>query len=100
MQGWARFIGDDPIDAPLLSALGDVWPPAAVARMKTPRPSSSVDLTYHFVIPPPLDVAADAFFAFEAESTAARDGYAEERGSLWTDDGQLVMRIRQLRAVY
>lgn len=102
VSGWARFREPEPaVDGPLLAALGDVWPPAAVACMKTPRPSSSVDLSYHFLRPVPLDeVDPRGFFSFRARSPAARDGYSEERGSMWDPQGRLVLRVRQLRAVY
>lgn len=100
VAGHVRFIEPEAPDGPYLAALADVWPPAAVAAMKEPRPSSSVDLTYDFVLPPPLDVREGAWFSFRAETEAAADGYAQERGSLWDERGRLVMRIRQLRAVY
>lgn len=102
VSGWVRFREPEAtVDAPLLAALGDVWPPAPVACMKTPRPSSSVDLTYHFLRPLPLDdVPNDGFFSFHAHSPAAREGYCEERGSLWDPLGRLVLRVRQLRAIY
>lgn len=102
VAGWVRFREPEAsVDGPLLAALGDVWPPAAVACMKQPRPSSSVDLSYHFLRPVPLDdVDPSGFFSFRATSPAAREGYSEERGSVWDPSGRLVLRVRQLRAVY
>ena len=99
--GYVRFVEPEPADACYLAALADAWPPAAVAALEAPRPSSSVDLTYDFVRPPPLeDVAPDAWFTFRAETEAAADGYAIERGWLWDEHGRLAVRIRQLRAIY
>ena len=99
--GWVRFRDPEPPDAPLLAALADIWPPAPIATFREPRPSSSVDLTYHFLEPTPVaGVAEDAWYAFEATTAHARDGYAEERGRVWAPDGRALVSVRQLRAVY
>ena len=101
VSGWVRFIDPQPVDVPLLAAVADIWPPAGLAVAKGPRRSSSVDLSYHFF--PPYDeppIAPETFFCFAAECPTGKDGFTEERGSLWTADGRLVVRVRQLRAVY
>lgn len=100
-SGWVRFIESSPVDPPLLAAIADIWPPATVAMMKTPRPSSSVDLTYDFFgLSSDVDQVADGFFSFSAHSPTASGGYCEERGSLWAPNGELAVRVRQLRAIF
>ena len=99
--GWVRFREASPVDEALVVALADSWAPAAVAMMPTPRPAASVDMTLQLCGPPRLEAQDPAgFFAYDAVSTSAFGGYAEETGAMWLPDGSLGVRVRQLRAVY
>ena len=99
--GWVRFRHASPLDDALLVALADSWAPAAVAMMPTARPAASVDMTLQLCGPSRLKHQdQEGFFAFDAVSTSAFGGYAEETGCLWLPDGTLGVRVRQLRAVY
>lgn len=98
--GWCRMKGDVTPDAAMFSALLDVWAPAALMLLDAPRPAATMDLTYHFLAPLPLqDVGPQEPYAARSICTWAKDGYAEHVGSLWTADGRLVARQRQLVAL-
>lgn len=98
--GWCRLRGDVAQDVVMFAALLDVWAPPALMLLDGPRPAATVDLTYHFLAPLPLAGAGpnDAY-ACRAVCTWAKDGYAETVGSLWSADGRLVARQRQLVAL-
>jgi len=101
VAGWVRFRRPTAMDEALLAALADCWPPAAVAMMPAPRPAASVDLSIQLHRPGRVRREdPSGFFAFQAISSAACGGYAEELGGLWLPGGQFVGRIRQLRAIY
>lgn len=101
IEGWVRFKEAAVMDAPLLAALADSWAPAAVTMMKAPRPAASVDMTLDFVVDDlPRPLRAEDFFAYQARSESAGGGYAQELGALWLPDGELGVRVRQIRALY
>jgi hypothetical protein len=84
--GWIRLAeGERPLDAPLLAAYSDAWPPAVI------------DLTVHFrsTLPDPA-AAANAWTLAMFRSRLVREGFIEEDGELWTPDGQLLAISRQL----
>jgi acyl-CoA thioesterase len=99
--GWIRLAeGTRPLDAPLVAALTDAWPPAVFARL-TPQQVGAgiptVDLTVHFRAPlPPPDVRPGDFVLASFRSRYARDGFLEEDGEIWSASGELLAHSRQL----
>lgn len=101
VTGWVRFGEPVPIDAAALAALLDVWPPAVLATLAEPRPSTSVDLRYDLLTPPPIGgLADDDYLAFRCRVLHWHGGHGVDEGEVWTRDGRPVARIRQLRAVF
>ncbi|MEZ4463637.1 MAG: thioesterase family protein [bacterium] len=99
--GRVRFQRPPPDDAASIVALLDAWPPGVFPLLKGPAVASSVDLTCHFFRPlpdPAVDVAGAFQFLKRCEQIG--DGYAEERGTLWTEGGLPVARVRQLYAFF
>jgi acyl-CoA thioesterase len=98
--GWIRLREDPgPVDAPLLAAYTDAWPPAIFTQLDRTEMVGGVptlDLTVHFRAPWPahLDPRDFVFVAFR--SRMARDGFVEEDGEIWTRDGLLLAQSRQL----
>lgn len=92
--GWAA-IGDDdcPLDAARLCALCDLWWPPLFGRLSRPAALPTLQLTVYLrdtterVLPPVL-----ARFT----TTTIREGHLEERGELWSADGELVAESEQL----
>lgn len=99
--GWCRLRAPFPGDAVAFAALADAWWPAVVPIFAQPAPSSTVDLTLHFVEPLPLaghDPAA--WYLVDTCAPTWGDGHAEQLGTLWTRDGRLLMRTRQWVAYF
>ncbi len=99
--GWIRLAeGTRPLDAPLVAAFTDAWPPAVLARL-TPQQLGAgiptIDLTVHFRAPlPPADVLPGDFVLATFRSRYARDGFLEEDGEIWRASGELLAHSRQL----
>ncbi len=98
--GWLR-LADDPraIDAPLLVAYADAWPPSVFGAAEVPRVAGGVptiDLSVHIRAGPehwggPGDYALVVFRTREL-----RDGFLEEDGEIWSPRGVLLAQSRQL----
>lgn len=98
--GWIRLAAPRPPDALLVSALSDAWPPAVFAKMP-PRPESrgvpTVELTVHFRAPQVVaGLLPDAYALARFATRTSRDGFLEEDGEIWSEDGVLLAQSRQL----
>ena len=91
--GWMRLKEDHLLDAPLVAALADAWPPAVFPAATGPVAAPTIELTVHFRSPLP---AAGSWVLGVFESKLGRDGFFEEDGTLWTRDGELIAQSRQL----
>jgi len=99
--GWIRLAEDQrPLDAELLAAYSDAWPPAVFSRTQSEALTAGVptiDLTVHFrtTLPDPAAVP-DAWTLSVFRSRLVREGFVEEDGEMWSADGQLLAISRQL----
>ena len=91
--GWLGLTERRPLDATLLAVLADAWFPAPWPRLGELAPAPTVDLTVHFRAPLPLP---DGVLLGRFESRVVRDGFFDEDGDLWSEDGTLVAQSRQL----
>jgi acyl-CoA thioesterase len=91
--GWLGMREDRPLDAEAVCVLADAWFPAPWPRLKGLAPAPTIDLTVHFRAPLPL---ADTLLLGRFRSRLVRDGFFEEDGELWAQDGTLVAQSRQL----
>jgi acyl-CoA thioesterase len=91
--GWLGLTEERPIDALAVTLLADAWFPAPWPRLKQLAPAPTIDLTVHFRAPLPID---DGLLLGRFRSTLVRDGFFEEDGELWSQDGTLVAQSRQL----
>jgi acyl-CoA thioesterase len=99
--GWIRIAeGARELDAPLVAAFTDAWPPAVFGRMTDSQMGAAVptiDLTIHFRTPlPPAGVRPGDFALCVFRSRYARDGFLEEDGEIWSRTGELLAHSRQL----
>lgn len=98
--GWIR-LREDPgvVDAPLLAAYTDAWPPAVFSRLDPSQLLGgvpTVDLTVHFRAPWPAALDPRDFALVVFRTRMARDGFLEEDGEVWSRDGTLLAQSRQL----
>jgi len=91
--GWLGLREERPIDALAITLLADAWFPAPWPRLAELAPAPTIDLTVHFRAPLPLP---DGLLLGRFTSTLVRDGFFEEDGQLWAQDGTLVAQSRQL----
>lgn len=97
--GWIRLVEPRPLDAALLSAYADAWPPAVFATTELPPLMGgvpTVDLTVHIRTPLPVDIAPDDFVLVVFRTRQVHDGFLEEDGEIWSEDGRLLAHARQL----
>jgi acyl-CoA thioesterase len=98
--GWLRLAeGTRPLDAPLLAAFADAWPPAAFATNELPMLMGgvpTVDLTVHVRAALPLP---DDFVLAVFRTRTVAHGFLEEDGEIWSRDGRLLAHSRQLGVV-
>ena len=101
--GWIRLAEPRPWDSALLCAVADAWIPAVFATQEMPETFVSVptlDLTVHILAPERLAALAPEDFVFvHFETRTARGGYFEEDGEVWSPDGELLARARQVGAM-
>jgi len=97
VDAWIRLAQPELIDGPVVAAMTDAFPPAVFARSDTPNPVPTVDLTIHFRASiPPGGFDADRWVLGTFSTRTIADGFLEENGELWTEDGHLLAESRQL----
>jgi acyl-CoA thioesterase len=92
---WVRLREAAPYEPVLLATVADALVPAVFARAPAPLAAVTVDLTVHFRAPstrPPAEGWALASFT----TAVAADGYCEEDGVVFAEDGTLLAQSRQL----
>jgi acyl-CoA thioesterase len=98
--GWIRLASPRPPDALLIAALADAWPPAVfqkLARRNGGRGVPTVELTVHFRAPEVVaGLSPDTFALVRFTTRISRDGFLEEDGEIWSEDGVLLAQSRQL----
>lgn len=98
--GWIRLAEDPgPIEAPLIAAYCDSWPPAVMAPAQPGSIRSGVptiDLTVHFRAEYPADADPADFVLGIFRTRVVRDGFLEEEGEIFTRSGLLLAQSRQL----
>jgi hypothetical protein len=95
--GWLRTTVPRALDAPLLVAMADAWPPAAFTVLGRFVAAPTLDLTIHIRRPlPPAGLAPEDHVLGRFASRLSVAGVWEEDGELWAPDGALLAQSRQL----
>lgn len=96
--GWIAFDGDEPspLDAPALALLSDAWLPAMFVLVQEFIGVPTIDLTIHFRARTE-GLTGPALAVFRTRTSA--EGFFEEDGELWSQDGMLLAQSRQLGPV-
>jgi acyl-CoA thioesterase len=99
--GWLRLAQPRPADAAVVAFYADAWLPSPFARLTTPAPAPTIDLTIHFRtrLPHPGMSEDDPVLARFSSSTS-HGGFFEEDGSIWAPDGTLLAQSRQLALLF
>jgi acyl-CoA thioesterase len=96
--GWIAFSGDEPspLDAPALALLSDAWLPSMFVLVQDFIGVPTIDLTIHFRARTE-GRTGPALAIFRSRTSA--EGFFEEDGELWSEDGTLLAQSRQLGPV-
>ncbi|MDQ1713291.1 MAG: hypothetical protein QOE45_2741 [Frankiaceae bacterium] len=92
---WQRLREPAPFDPVLLATVSDAHAPAVFVKATAPLATVTVDLTVHFRSPAAAG-HADGWCLGAFRSTVATDGYIEEDGEMYGEDGTLLAQSRQL----
>ena len=98
--GWLRLVEPRPLDAALLVAYADSWPPSLFTTDLVAPPSGgipTVDLTVHVrtALPAP-DVRPEDPVLVSFRTREVGQGVLEEDGEIWSRSGRLLAHSRQL----
>ncbi len=95
--GWIELVEPAPLDAALVAALTDAWPPAVFNRIQGLAAVPTIELTIHFRHPVADPAAGEPCFV-RFRTRSAVEGFIEEEGEVWSSDGDLLAQSRQLAA--
>ncbi len=99
--GWCRPREQERVDAALVCAVLDAWPPAIVARAHGWCPVASLELTIHFLSAwhEPTVAPAGGWLHYDASCDHLEGGLADERAVLFDATGTPLATAQQLIAI-
>lgn len=97
--GWARLTEPTALDASLVAFLADAFMPPIMGRETRRLIAPTIELQLTFQVPLPADPGPDAWYLSHLSSEFAAGGYLEQSGTVWSQDGQLLARMRHLNLV-
>ena len=96
---YLRLLDDEGLHPDVLTTLlADVPPSPAIGRLRAQAPASSV--TWALELRPTAAAEPGAVWRIDMDTLAAADGYANQRGQLWTPAGELAALAYQVVAIY
>ena len=95
---WLRLVEPRPLDPVLLALVADAAAPAVFPKATQPVAATTIDLTVHFRAPADEE-PGDGWALTTFRSRVSVDGFVEEDGEVWSEDGRLVAQSRQLAVV-
>ncbi|MCF2949959.1 thioesterase family protein [Paraglaciecola aquimarina] len=100
IHGWMRF--EKPpahfTDAHLVSLI-DAWPPTILQMFKLPKMASTLSWNLEF-IHPHLSIGENEWFAYQATTRQASDGYVHTEANIWDARNELLAISRQVVTVF
>jgi acyl-CoA thioesterase len=100
MTRWIRLPEGRVVDGLVAAAITDAAIPAVFGRVDEPIMVPTVDLTIHFRSSLPVPGArADDYVLADFRTNVAAEGFLEEDGEIWSEEGVLLAQSRQLAAV-
>lgn len=100
ISGWMRFKqAPARITDGHLITLIDAWPPTLLQMLRIPKPASSLSWVLEF-IHPHREIEPHDWFAYQAITRQAADGYAHTEANIWDSHGELVALSRQVVTIF
>ncbi|GGA69217.1 hypothetical protein GCM10011369_08580 [Neiella marina] len=98
--GWMRFkTPPAQLTNAHLIALIDAWPPTVLQMLRWPAPASTMSWNVEF-IHPHRPMSPENWFAYQAHTRQAADGYGHTEADIYDSYGELVAISRQVVAVF
>lgn len=95
--GWIRLKEDRPVTAALAAAILDVWFPAPFVVLDSPGLAPTLEYTVHFPRRLPVEPEDEPdWMLVHLHADESTEGHFTEDAELWTRDGTLVARARQM----
>lgn len=95
--GWIKLKDEQPMTAVLAAAMLDVWYPAPFVTLTERVFAPTLEYTVHFPRILPIEGAEDPDWVLvRLMADEAHDGHFSEDGELWSRDGTLLARSRQV----
>ncbi len=96
--GWIRLAEGRTLDDALLVAYSDAWAPAVFAHkdLTSSMGVPTIDLTVHVLATLPASVGPEDFVLMVFRTREVSEGFLEEDGEIWSEDGILLAQVRQL----
>lgn len=100
IHGWMRFKQPPKTinDAHIITLI-DAWPPTLLPMLKWPAPASTVSWNLEF-IHPHRALTGEDWFAYQADTRQAADGYGHTEATIWDMHGEVIAISRQTVAVF
>ncbi|WJG07921.1 thioesterase family protein [Aliiglaciecola sp. LCG003] len=100
IHGWMRFkeAPQQITDAHLICLI-DSWPPTVLQMLRWPAPASTMSWNVEFLHPHKTFSPSD-WFAYQAKTRQAADGYAHTEANIWDQQGQLIALSRQTVGIF
>ncbi|MBL4629851.1 MAG: thioesterase family protein [Paraglaciecola sp.] len=100
IHGWMRFKNhpSDFSDAHLVAII-DIWPPTVLQMLDGLAMASTMSWNLEF-IHPHQNISGSDWFAYQAKTRQAANGYAHTEANIWDKHGALVAISRQVVAVF
>lgn len=100
VHGWMRYkqAPQSFTDSHLIGII-DAWPPTILQMLRWPTPASTMSWNVEF-IHPHTSFQPDEWFAYQATTRQAADGYGHTEANIWDQQGELVAISRQLVTVF
>ena len=98
--GWLRLADPEPYDAAVIAAMSDAWVPAVMVHSEAAVHTPTLELTVHFrrdIAEADLDPNEHCCAVFRQHS--AHEGFLDESGEIWSEDGRLLAMCRQMGLV-
>jgi len=99
--GWLGLAEERPIDALSLAFFSDALFSPPYTRLSEPATTPTIDLTVHFRTPMPRAARADPkeLCLARFRTSVIHEGFFEEDGVIWSEDGAVLIQSRQLGIV-
>jgi len=95
--GWLKLAEEEAMSPELAAAMLDVWYPAPFVAITEPSVAPTLEYTVHFPRELPVEGSTPSDWVLaRLKADEAVEGHFSEDGELWTRDGTLLARCRQV----